>query len=151
LIDATSARRSHVAEFGASSGTWIGVTVQAVRALVIASAGLALASAFAGAADSRTASGLRGVVMRGPTTPVCHDDTCEAPAKGLVLQFRRNGLVKAQVKTSQTGRYLVKLRPGRYAVTTPRLRPGQRLTPELVRVPRGRVGRVDLHLETGVQ
>jgi hypothetical protein len=89
--------------------------------------------------------------MRGPTSPVCHDDSCEAPAKGLVLRFRRQGLVKAQVKTNQSGRYLVKLRPGRYAVTTPALRPGQRLTPQLVRVPRGRVGRVDLHLDTGVQ
>jgi hypothetical protein len=122
-----------------------------VRALVLTSGVLALASAFAGAADSRTASGLRGVVMRGPTTPVCHDDSCEAPAKGLVLRFRRNGVVKAQVKTNQNGRYLVKLRRGTYAVTTPALRPGQRLTPQLVRVPRGRVGRVDFHLDTGIQ
>ena len=123
----------------------------AVRALVLGSAMLALASAFAGAADSRNASGLRGVVMRGPTTPVCYDDSCEAPAKGLVLQFRRNGQIKAQVKTSQTGGYRVTLRPGKYGVTTPALRPYQRLTPQLVRVPRGRVGRVDLHLETGLQ
>ena len=118
---------------------------------MLGSAMLALASAFAGAADSRNASGLRGVVMRGPTTPVCHDDACEAPAKGLVLQFRRNGQIKAQIRTNQTGRYRVTLRPGRYAVTTPALRPQQRLTPQLVRVPRGRVGRVDLHLDTGLQ
>jgi hypothetical protein len=123
----------------------------AVRALVLGSAVLALASAFAGAADSRTASGLRGVVMRGPTSPVCRGDSCDAPAKGLVLQFRRDGRVKAQVKTSQTGKYLVRLRPGRYAVTSPAVRPWQRLTPQLVRVPRGRIGRVDLHLDTGIQ
>jgi hypothetical protein len=112
---------------------------------------LALASAFAGTADSRNASGLRGVVMRGPTTPVCYDDSCEAPAKGLVLQFRRNGQIKAQVKTGRSGSYRVRLRPGRYAVTTPALQPRQRLTPQLVRVPRGRVGHVDLHLDTGLQ
>lgn len=88
--------------------------------------------------------------MRGPTSPICHD-SCEAPAKGLVLLFRRNGRVKAQVKTNQTGRYLIKLRPGTYAVTTPALRPVQRLTPQLVHVPRGRVKRVDFHLYTGVQ
>jgi hypothetical protein len=123
----------------------------AVRALVLGSAMLALASASAGAGDSRNASGLRGVVMRGPTTPVCYDDSCEAPAKGLVLQFRRNGQIKAQVKTSQTGSYRVRLRPGRYAVRAPALRPHQRLTPQLVRVPRGRVARVDLHLDTGLQ
>jgi hypothetical protein len=112
---------------------------------------LAVASAFAVAADSRNASGLRGVVMLSPATPVCYDDSCEAPAKGLVLQFKRNGQVAAQVKTSQTGRYRVTLRPGRYAVTTQTLRPYERLTPQLVRVPRGRVGRVDLLLDTGLQ
>jgi hypothetical protein len=122
-----------------------------VRALVLAIAVLALASAFAGAADSRTASGLRGVVMRGPTSPICHDDSCEAPAKGLVLRFSRNGQFKAQAKTNQMGRYLIKLRPGTYAVTTLALRPRQRLTPQLVRVPRGRVKRVDFHLYTGIQ
>jgi hypothetical protein len=127
------------------------VRLPRVRALVLGTAVLALASASAGAADSRTASGLRGVVMRGPTSPICHDDSCETPAKGLVLQFRRDGRIKAQVRTSETGRYLVRLRPGRYAVTSPALRPWQRLTPQLVRVPRGRLGRVDLHLDTGVQ
>ena len=123
---------------------------QAVRALVIACATLALASVFAGASDSRNAAGLRGIVMRGPTSPVC-DGSCEAPAKGLVLQFRRNGELKAQVKTSRAGWYLVHLRAGRYAVTTPGLRPRERLTPQVVRVPRGRVGRVDLRLDTGLQ
>jgi hypothetical protein len=68
-----------------------------------------------------------------------------------MLLFTRNGRVKAQVKTNQTGRYLVKLRPGTYAVTTPALRPAQRLTPQLVRVPRRRVERVDFHLYIGVQ
>jgi len=123
----------------------------AVRALVLGSAMLALASAFAGASDSRNSSGLRGVVMRGPTTPVCHNDSCEVPAEGLVLQFRRNGLLKAQVKTTQTGTYRILLRPGTYAVTTPTLRPPQKLTPWLVRVPRGRVARVDLNVDTGLQ
>jgi len=122
-----------------------------VRALVLVSAVLALASAFVGGADSRNASGLRGIVMRGPTTPVCYDDSCEAPAKGLVLQFRRNGQITARVTTSQTGRYHVTLRPGLYAVTAPALRPQQRLTPQLVQVPRGRVGRLDLHVDTGLQ
>lgn len=89
--------------------------------------------------------------MRGPTTPVCYDDPCEAPAKGLVLQFRRKGQIAAQVKTSRTGSYRISLRQGSYAVTTPALRPYQRLTPQVVRVPRGRVARVDLHLDTGLQ
>jgi hypothetical protein len=124
-----------------------------VRALVIASTGLALASALlAQDAGSQGPSGLRGVVMRGPTTPVCRDgESCEAPAKGLVLQFKRKGQIKAQVKTSRTGTYLVKLRPGMYAVSSPGLRRIERLKPAEVRVPRGRVGRADLYLDTGIQ
>ena len=121
-----------------------------MRALVIAFATLALTSVFAGTASSRNPSGLRGVVMRGPITPVC-DTSCEAPARGLVLQFRRDGKLKARVTTSRTGRYLVRLRPGTYAVTTPNLRPREQLTPQVVRVPRGRVEHVDLHLDTGLQ
>jgi hypothetical protein len=121
-----------------------------VRAFVIVSATFALASVLAGAASSRDASGLRGVVMRGPTRPIC-DTSCEAPARGLVLQFRRDGEIRAQVTTSRTGSYVVRLRPGRYAVTTPKLRPREQLTPRLVRAPRGRIGRVDLHLDTGLQ
>lgn len=123
-----------------------------MRALAIASAGLALASAFAGAAVSRSASGLRGIVMRGPTTPVCRVGVpCDEPAKGLLLQFKRDGRIRAQARTSQSGWYRVKLRPGRYAVTSPALRPGQQLSPRAVRAPRGHLGRVDLYLDTGIR
>jgi hypothetical protein len=123
-----------------------------VRALAIASVGLALASALAEAAGSRISSGLHGVVMRGPTKPACREgEPCEAPAKNLVLQFRRDGRIEAQVKTTRTGRYLVRLRPGRYVITTPVVRPGQQLSPRAVRVPHGRLGRVDLHLDSGLQ
>jgi hypothetical protein len=123
-----------------------------VRALVIASAALALASAFAGAAASRSASGLRGIVMRGPTTPVCRVGVpCDEPAKGLLLQFKRDGRIRARVRTSQTGWYRVRLRPGKYAVSSPALRPGQELSPRTARAPRGRLGRVDLYLDTGLR
>jgi hypothetical protein len=124
----------------------------AVRVLAIGSVGIALAPALAEAAGVRSSSGLRGVVMRGLTTPVCRDDEpCEAPAGDLVLQFRRDGRIEAQVTTTQTGTYLVRLRPGEYVVTTPASPPGRQLTPRVVRVPRGGVGRVDLHLDSGLQ
>jgi hypothetical protein len=108
--------------------------------------------AFAGAAAARHPSGLRGVVMTGPTKPVCaDDDPCERPAGGLLLQFERAGKVVAQVKTTETGRYSVELRAGAYAVKAPRRRIGTGLTPKVVRVPRGAVARVDFHLDTGIQ
>jgi hypothetical protein len=116
-------------------------------------AALASASAIAGAATgTRLKSGVHGVVMRGPTMPVCRmNDPCEEPAVGIVLQFRRDGHVAAQVRTGRAGRYTVRLRRGRYAVTTLRRGPGTGLTPRTVRVPAGRLARVDFHLDTGIQ
>ena len=115
----------------------------------------ALLSAPALAAAKPTvglASGLRGIVMRGPTKPVCRDtETCEEPAVGIVLQFSRAGRLVARVKTAAGGAYAVRLRPGWYAVTTPQRGVGAGLTPRLVRVPQGRVARVDFSLDTGIQ
>jgi len=107
---------------------------------------------FAAAAVSATDSGLRGIVMRGPTRPVCRDDQpCEEPARGVVLRFSRNGVVEAEVRTSRTGRYAIHLRPGRYDVKATPHRPVGGLTPRFVVVPRARIARVDFHLDTGLQ
>lgn len=90
--------------------------------------------------------------MRGPTKPVCRDtEPCEEPAVGVMLQFRQKGLIVARVKTGSAGRYTVRLRRGSYAVTTPNRGPGRGLTPRIVRVPKGRLARVDFHLDTGIQ
>lgn len=113
---------------------------------------LASTLTFAGAAVARHISGLRGVVMQGPTMPVCRaDDPCEQPARGVLLQFRRSGKVVAEVKTTRTGTYSVTLSPGSYAVTAPRRRVGTGLTPRFVHVPQGQIARVDFHLDTGMQ
>ena len=123
-----------------------------VRWVAAACAALVPMLAFAGAAGARHPSGLRGVVMEGPTKPVCQDDDpCEKPAGGLLLRFERAGKVVAQVKTTATGRYSVELRAGSYAVKTPRRPIGTGLTPRVVQVPRGVVAKVDFHLDTGIQ
>lgn len=116
-------------------------------------AALAIASASAGAASiNDPASGLRGVVMRGPTSPVCiEEEPCEEPAAGVVLRFGRAGITVARVKTGPRGGYDVRLPRGVYTVTTPHRRVGVGLTPRLVRVPRDPVARVDFHLDTGIQ
>lgn len=88
--------------------------------------------------------------MRGPTKPVC-DDRCDEPAAGLILRFKRDGVVVARVTTGSAGGYRVRLRPGRYGVTTPNMRPSMSLTPSVVRVPKGRIARVNFHLDTGIQ
>ena len=122
-----------------------------VMASTLAALALAITSAGA-AAPSGLPSGLRGVVMRGPITPVCIvDEPCEEPAAGIVLRFSRLGVVVARVTTGPAGGYRVKLRPGTYAVATLRRGIGSGLTPRVVRVPAGRFARVDFHLDTGIQ
>jgi hypothetical protein len=125
-----------------------------MRVVAITLAALVVAAAAAGAAaPTRVESGLRGVVMRGPTKPVCiEDEPCEEPAAGIVLRFSRAGKLIARTRTGATGAYRVRLRPGTYgATTTPRPRVGTGLTPRQVRVPKGRFARVEFHLDTGIQ
>jgi hypothetical protein len=113
---------------------------------------VALASTFALTVEARASrvSGLRGTVLQGPT-PVCHNDPCEEPASRVLLRFTRDGRVVAEVTTTTTGRYFVKLPAGSYAVTAPRRRVGKGLTPDVVRVRRGRIAAVVFHLKTGIQ
>jgi hypothetical protein len=125
---------------------------QFMRVGAVMVAVLVLASVAAGLGESASVSGLRGVVMRGPTKPVCFEgEPCEAPAAGLTLRFGRAGAVIAQVKTGPAGGYSVRLRAGVYTVTTPNGRPLTQLTPRRVLVPLGRMARVNFHLDTGIQ
>src|SRR5580765_890620 len=125
-------------------------TVPLVRVAVFGL--VALASTFARTGEARAihVSGVRGTVMQGPT-PVCHNDPCDEPASGVLIRFTRNSRVVAEVTTTRTGRYFVKLPAGSYVVTAPRRRIGKGLTPRVVRVHRGQVAAVDFHLDTGIQ
>ena len=120
-----------------------------VRIRVLALIALALA---APAASATAESGLRGYVMRGPTSPVCRvDEPCEAPAANLVLVFKQAGHIVARTTTGPNGGYRIALEPGRYAVATARRTIGVGLTPRTVVVPRARFGRVDFDLDTGIR
>ena len=78
--------------------------------------GLAVAVALflvSGAQATPVASGLHGIVTRGPIVPVCAaEQPCSAPAKNITLLFSRDGRVVAQSKTDLAGRYHLRLRPG---------------------------------------
>ena len=125
---------------------------QVVRILMLVLA-LVLALGLAAPATSSTGeSGLRGVVTRGPTSPVCRvDEPCEAPAARFTFVFKQAGRVVARTTTGPKGGYRIGLKPGRYVVATARQTVGVGLTPRTVVVPRGRFARVDFHLDTGVQ
>jgi hypothetical protein len=125
-----------------------------MRVVAITCAALTLGCTVAGATTTSTSltSGLRGVVIRGPIRPVCGpSDPCDAPAPGVVLRFKQRGRLIARVKSGTGGRYRVLLRPGRYAVSTPNPSPAMGLSPSVVRVPKGRVARVNFRLDTGIQ
>ena len=98
------------------------------------------------------ASGLHGIVTRGPITPVCRvGKPCSEPAVGSVLVFSHNGMVAARVRTGTAGRYSVSLQPGFYAV---RLSPPQHiggLKPTQVRVRTGVSSRLDFAIDTGIR
>lgn len=103
-------------------------------------------------ATTAAKSGLRGAVTLAPSRPVCIEgQPCSKPARNVRLVFRRNGCVAARVQTGSNGSYRVFLRPGRYTVEAPAFRRGSGVTPRTVRVPRGRIARIDLEIDTGLQ
>lgn len=104
------------------------------------------------AAATTSPSGLRGIVLRGPTQPVCREGVpCDAPAPNVLLRFSQSGRVVARATTGPKGGYRVLLAPGRYAVSTERRTIGVGLTPRFAVVPRGRIARVDFDLDTGIR
>jgi hypothetical protein len=98
-------------------------------------------------------SGLHGVVMRGPTQPVCRVGVaCDAPAVGAVLVFSHGGHTAARVRAGAGGRYSVRLAPGTYTVRQPGVvAVGTGLRPATVRVVRGVSRRVDFFADTGIR
>ena len=107
----------------------------------------------AGVAHGTSPSGLRGLVKRGPITPVCIADVpCDSPAANTRLLFFRSGAQVSSVQTSATGTYRVTLAPGEYGVRIARKSGvGRKIEPSTVRVVRGRVLRVNFSIDTGIR
>lgn len=62
-------------------------------------------------------TGLTGVVLRGPTTPVCSiDEACDAPFAATFV-VSRSGRRVSEFRTAGDGRFEVILAPGPYRVT----------------------------------
>ena len=120
-----------------------------VAKCVLAIAVLALG---AGSADAVTTSGLRGVVTRSPTRPVCEVSVpCSAPAKNTPLSFVRAGKV-VKTRTDGIGHYRVSLAPGWWTVKTtfaPRI--GSGIKPRSVRVFATRFRVVNFDIDTGIR
>jgi hypothetical protein len=118
-------------------------TIAAVAAIVLALPG--------GSVSAAPRSGLYGVVMRGPITPVCRVDVpCDEPAAATTILFVRADRT-ARATTDANGRYRIRLAPGLYAVRTTRTGLGSLVEPRRVRVPRGRFARANLLIDTGIR
>src|SRR5690242_12780761 len=93
---------------------------------------------------------LHGVVMRGPTQPLCEIGTpCSAPAGHVKLVFHRPG-ADVVTTTDTQGRYSVHLRRGTYTVRiTPRPQIGRGVEPTSI-VVRGAM-RADFDIDTGIR
>jgi hypothetical protein len=104
--------------------------------------------AAAWASGSVTKSGLYGNVSRGPIAPVCAaEQSCTAPARGVVLRFTRAG-VTTTTRTTADGTYRLRLTPGTYAVAPAA---GGRIEPNLVHIRSGHFWHVDLAIDTGIR
>lgn len=89
---------------------------------------------------------VHGVVMRGPTQPVCQVGTpCSAPAANVKLVFG-----SVVTRTDAHGRYSVRLKPGRYLVrVSPPQRIGRGIEPSTIVVTRPR--EFDFNIDTGIR
>lgn len=106
-----------------------------------------------GSAGGGTTTGLRGLVKRGPTMPVCRVGVpCDEPARGVKLKFSRSGKVVGTATTNDRGWYRVTLRAGRYSVSTnAKVPPGTGPAPRVVTVEKGRMKRRDFFIDTGIR
>jgi hypothetical protein len=93
---------------------------------------------------------LHGVVMRGPTKPVCEMTTpCSEPAAHVRLVFHRPG-VDYVTTTDAHGRYFLRLKRGTYTVrVSPPVRIGRGIEPATI-VVRAAM-RADFDIDTGIR
>jgi hypothetical protein len=123
--------------------------MHARRLVALAAAALLLAAPAATSAPAP--SGLRGTVMRSPSTPVCRSDRpCSAPAY-VWLVFTRAGATPVRVHTTKAGAYRILLRPGIYAIRTTLVGIGHTPEPKAAHVRIGHVDRLDLTIDTGIR
>jgi len=97
------------------------------------------------------ATGLHGVVFRGPITPVCRAGTsCDAPAPAVTLTFTRAGVARS-TRTDAHGAYRIALPAGIYAVHTSSKPFGQTPRPANVHVRAGHLDSLDFTIDTGIR
>jgi hypothetical protein len=111
-----------------------------------------LATLAASPTGAGSPTGIRGTVIRSPTTPVCREGkSCSAPAAGVSLVVTRNGTVVARATTAMDGSFRIVLAPGRYVVRLGRPPRIGGMPPRAVRIWQGQFTTVRLVIDTGIR
>jgi hypothetical protein len=125
-----------------------------MRAAIGASLAVLVAAAACGAATGsaqRPATGLHGLVTRGPLSPVCGTGRpCEGPAPDLRLVFSQDGVDAGSTTTRADGTYRIRLRAGTYSVRVGEPRRTS-TKPSTATVPRHGFRRVNFFVDTGIR
>ena len=96
-------------------------------------------------------AGLEGIVLRGPTQPVCVvGKPCEGPAR-VVLVFSQGARPTARVRTGANGRFRIALPAGRYGVRVAGPAYQRIPDPVAVEVPSAGYARVVFRIDSGIR
>jgi hypothetical protein len=105
------------------------------------------------AAQSRPDSGIRGLVLYGPTCPVQRPGhTCVKPyAAWITIRREPKGTVATRVHAGSDGRFTTHLRPGHYLLVPRNGKPFPRAQSQTVSVHRHRFTTVTIRYDTGIR
>ena len=114
-------------------------------------AGLALGTA--GASSSRPDSGVRGLVLYGPTCPVQRPGlTCTRPYRAwITIRREPAGTVATTVRSAANGRFSARLPPARYLLQPQNGRPYPRAQSRTVTVSRHHFSAVTIRFDSGIR
>ena len=93
-------------------------------------------------------TGVEGIVMRGPITPVCEAGTpCDAPAPDVTVEALQNGNMVATTATDKNGRFTLSLEAGDYTVQAL----GRGTQPQEIQVSAAKLSEVAFFIDTGIR
>ena len=93
-------------------------------------------------------TGVEGIVLRGPTTPVClAGSPCSAPAPDITVQALKQGTIVAQTATDSNGRFTIPLAVGDYTIKAL----GRGTEPRAVNVSASKLVEVGFLIDTGIR
>jgi hypothetical protein len=116
-------------------------------------AGVAVCLPAAGASQPRPDSGVRGLVLYGPTCPVQRPgQTCMRPYRAwITIRREPSGSLAARVRSGANGRFSARLAAGRYLLQPRNGMPYPHAQSQTTRVRRHRFSTVTIRFDSGIR